>query len=177
MAEPIEGLYFNWLCAKVMNYQPHNAANYHDLMRILYTQEFTWIVRGDHNRADDGKELRIDFLREAGMHPDEEPEWFDQPCSILEMLIAFAKRAEFQTDIPYRKWFWTFLENLEINEYRRITSHHDLRDIEDKLNTFVERRYGGNGRGGLCPLRVPLRNQQEVEIWYQFFDYLTEQGI
>lgn len=177
MSEPIEGEYFNWLCAKVIDYNLRNGPDYYDLMRILYGEEFTWDVHGDHNRADDGRELRIDFLREADMHPDEEPYWFDGPCSILEMLIAFAKRAEFQTDIPYKKWFWTFLENLDIHEYRRINSHRELVDIENKLNTFIGRKYDARGRGGILPLRVPLRNQKEVEIWYQFFDYLEDQGI
>lgn len=179
MTEPVESEYFDWLKELVIDYNPNSDANYYDLFRILYSTEFVWdpvLAHGDHNRADDGKELRIDFLREKNMHSDEDPLWLDGPCSVFEMLIAFAKRAEFQTDMPYREWFWKFLENLDLHEYRRV-SRRDLSKIEEKLETFLERKYGGNGRGGILPMRVPWRNQKEVEIWYQFFDYLQEQGI
>lgn len=173
VAGPIEDVYFNWLCAKVIDQHPHSS-NYHDLMRILYSTEFLWSVHGDHNRAEDGIELRSEFLNELNISPD--PFWYEGQCSVLEMLIAFSRRAEFQTDILYKKWFWTFLENLELNEYRHIQVP-DLRVIEEKLNQFVFRTYRADGRGGILPMRSPERNQREVEIWQQFFAFIEENGI
>lgn len=179
MPERIEDAYFRWLCAKVLDRQAIQTrnSNYHDLLRILYGEEFVVFVHGDHNRADDGKELRIEFLAETGCDPDTEPFWFDQPCSVLEMLIAFSRRAEFQTDIPVRTWFWKFLDNLGLTDFRRINGHGDLDMITDVLHTFIWRTYRPNGQGGMLPMRSPRNDQRKVEIWAQFFEYLNDQGI
>lgn len=59
MGEPIEGEYFNWLCAKI---RKTPAPMYNDLLQILHRTEFVWVVHGDRNRAEDGIELREDFL-------------------------------------------------------------------------------------------------------------------
>lgn len=174
--EPIEGQYFDWLCAKVLDRTTHNP-NYHDLMRILYSEEFTWEVNGDHNRAEEGKDLRVEFLHFAELDSEEEPGWFDGPCSVLEMLIAFSKKAEFQTDLPSKQWFWKFLENLELHEYRRLSDHRDLGKVEEILQKFLQRTYRHDGQGGLFPMRSPRRDQRKEELWHQFFDYLEEQGI
>lgn len=171
MDEPIEVLYFNWLCAKVLI---QGNKNYYDLMQILYSTEFVWIVPGDENREEDGLELRQDFLRETQL--DYDPGWFSEPCSVLEVLIAFAHRASFQTDLPEYDWFWHFLTNLKLNEYRRI-SKRDIPEIEEILYVFIWRTYDAYGDGGLFPLRTPKEDQRKVELWYQFFEYLEDQGL
>lgn len=170
MPEPIEETYFNWLCAKVLSV---NVPIYLELMRILYRTEFVWVIAGDENRAEDGCELRDDFLRESYLRKDQN--WYDQPCSVLEVLIAVAKRASFQTDNPVDYWFWQIVENLGLDEFRQV-SNQDVGIIEDILYNFVWRQYDESGHGGMFPMRWPKRDQREVEIWYQFFDYLEENG-
>lgn len=171
MDEPIEGVYFNWLCAKVL---PVGVQIYSELLRILYKTEFVWVISGDENRAEDGCELRDDFLRESFLQNDRA--WYDSPCSVLEVFIAFAKRANFQTDNPVDYWFWRIIENLGLDEYRQI-SNRDRKVVEDILYDFVWRQYDESGQGGMFPMRWPKRDQRRVEIWYQFFDYLEEQGL
>ena len=171
MDEPIEESYFNWLCAKVLSV---NVPVYGRLMRILYGTEFAWVVTGDHNRADDGRELRDDFLRETYLRKDRA--WYNAPCSVLEVLIALAKRAAFQTEKPVKEWFWIFIANLELDEYRQV-SDSDVPIIEEILDDFVWRQYEFSGHGGIFPLRWPKRDQREVELWYQLFDYLEDQGL
>jgi hypothetical protein len=171
MEEPIEEAYFNWLCAKVL--QPYNL-NHKELLRILYSTEFTWIIPGDRNRAEDGVELREDFLHAAFIRND--PEWRSLPCSVLEMFFSFANRASFQTDIEPQVWFWVFMSNLGLDEYRRVTGS-DRYEIEEILYNFIWRTYSSDGTGGMFPLRNPLRNQKEIEIWFQFCDYLEDQGL
>lgn len=171
MREPIENEYFNWLCAKVLS---TSGNMYVDLMRILHKTPFVWFIPGDKNRADDGNELKTYFLNESGWEND--PEWFSEPCSVLEMLIAFANRASFQTDIPSRDWFWEFMINLQLDECRRVEESSEP-VIEEILNTFVWRTYMPNGRGGIFPMNHPSRDQREVEIWYQFCDYLEDRGL
>jgi hypothetical protein len=173
MGEPIQDEYFGWLCAKAL---PAYSQNYVDLMRILYRTEFVWLISGDRNRVEDGVELRDYFLREAFMKKDPESDWFNEPCSVLEVLIAFAKRAEFQTDIPVRDWFWTFLANLDLDEYRRVSSE-DLPLIEEILYIFIWRTYNASGYGGLFPLDNPEEDQRKVEIWYQFCAWVDEKEL
>lgn len=171
MEEPIEELYFNWLCAKVLDV---NVPIYLDLMRILYKTEFVWKIHADRNRYEDGIELRDDFLRVSRFNND--TCWYAEPCSVLEMLIAFSDRAQFQTDRPARDWFWEFLQNLSLDEYRQV-SMEDRPIIDDILHDFVWRTYDENGHGGMFPMRWPKEDQREVEIWHQFFEYLDEQGL
>lgn len=168
MDEPIEETYFNWLCAKVLSVQ---VPIYWHLMRILHNTEFVWVVSRDRNRAEEGLELREDFLRELYLDPEED--WANEPCSVLEMLIGFAKRAAFQTERTAKSWFWEFMTNLGLDEYRQV-SNADVPIIEDILYTFIWRTYDDNGHGGMFPMRWPKRNQAGVEIWYQFCEYLDE---
>lgn len=170
MTEPLENVYFNWLSAKVL---PDNSNIYGDLLRILHNTEFTWIILGDKNRAQDGLELRDDFLRESWFHIGSE--WDHVGCSIFEMMVAFAKRASFQTDDPVRDWFWEFITNLELGEFRQV-SEQDVIFIDEVLYRFVWRTYDSSGLGGMFPLRWPKRDQRKVEIGYQFFEYLDDQG-
>lgn len=170
MSEPIEEEYLNWLCAKV---RKTRSPMYDDLFVILHKTEFVWTVHGDRNRAEDGCELRLDFLRESGWNNDQA--WFNQPCSVLEILVALAKRACFQTDRPTTEWFWEFISNLYLDDFRRV-SRNDVPLIEEILHNFVWRTYDPSGHGGIFPMRWPKQDQRKVELWYQFFEYLDEKG-
>jgi len=173
MNEPIENEYFNWLFAK--SYDRDNPRMYVDLIKILHSTEFIWVVPGDKHRCDDGIELRTDFFRETRTEPDEA--LMSQPCSVLEVLIAFARRANFQTShMSLRKWFWIFMENLLLDQYRQVTLT-DLPKINDILNRFIWRLYDSHGFGGLFPLSHTIHDQRKVEIWYQFCEYLEERGM
>lgn len=171
MPEPIDHEYFNWLCAKVRKTRAHI---YIDLLRILDTTEFIWVIPEDKNRAEDGIELRLGFLQESGVHYD--GPWMSQPCSVLEMLLAFANRASFQTDIPVRDWFWELMDNLDLGEYRQVSRVDEIH-IREKLHMFIWRTYDPSGYGGLFPMRWPKSDQRKVEIWYQFFEYLEDRGL
>lgn len=171
MREPIENEYFNWLCAKVLDTR---GTMYRELLKLLYSTPFVWSIFGDKNRAEDGLELRLDFLREAQWEPD--PLWLEQECSVLEVFIAFSNRAAFQTDIPAKDWFWEFMTNLELNEFRWMTRGQS-RNVENTLNIFMSRNYDPNGQGGMFPMRWPNHDQREVEIWYQFNEYLDDRGL
>jgi hypothetical protein len=171
MREPIEHEYFNWLCAKVL--EPRSSV-YYDLLIMLHKTEFVWVIPADRHRAEDGLELRIDFLREIDNETNEY--WLNEPCSMLEFLISFAKRAEFQTEYSLKKWFWIFIENLKLNEFTRISSK-DISEIEEILDRFIWRDFDAQGNGGLFPLITPQKNQRDTEVWYQFFEYIDEQQI
>lgn len=174
MNEPFEEVYFKWLCAKVIDVR--NTApsmTYWKLFAKLHSTEFVWLHDMDSNRAAWGKELRKEFLIVSDA-PDN-PDWVTfLGCSVFEMLIALAKDLDFQTSESYQEWFWELLTNLRLNECHD-GSNFDPRYVDDILHTFIWRTYPDNGDGGLFPLRNPVRNQRDVEIWYQFFDYLRDQ--
>lgn len=172
MGEPIEKEYFNWLCAKVLN---STSGMYVELFKVLYNTQFTWFVSGDRNRAEDGNELKLYFLNETGWERDNNS-FINQPCSVLEMMVAFAGRAAFQTDISESKWMGIFLANLGLEQYRRLQPA-DIPVVEDILNTFIWRTYDPSGHGGMFPMRRPRQDQRKVEIWYQFFAWLEDQEL
>lgn len=89
--------YFNWLCDKVSG-----GENYYFLLKRLFKREFYSIVPNDDNRALDGLELRHQYNDETnnldwatnivdGKISDAN---IDGPCTILEMMIALARRCE-----------------------------------------------------------------------------------
>lgn len=175
MEEPFEGLYFNWLCAKVID--PRNkrpSTTYWKLLSQLHRTEFVPLLSMDENRAAYGKELRKEFLIAASA-PDN-PDWREVlGCSIFELLIAIARDLQFQIDEPVPEAFWELLTNLRLNDFHD-ASGFDLTYVDGVLEVFNARTYLPDGYGGLFPLRQPHRDQREVEIWYQMFDYLTDQG-
>lgn len=175
MSEPLENLYFNWLCAKVHNVRnPTPSLSFDTLFRTLHNTEFVWLLPGDDNRAEDGKELRREFLL-VGHIPDQF-EWRTlMPTSVFEMLIAFTRRAEFNSNTSATDWFWEFLRNLGLSEVNDALGV-DPEEINDTLQHFMWRRYRYNGDGGLFPLNDPPRDQTQIEIWEQFCDYLVDQN-
>lgn len=175
MDEPIEETYFNWLYSKVASVEvPTPSLTFYSLLSTLHSVEFVWLISGDDNRAEDGLDLRTEFLRVAQLEQD--PAWSSIGCSVLEMFIALSRRAEFETDVSARDWFWIFLTNLGL-------AH--LNDAQDGvgeptaivLDRFIWRTYRRDGLGGLFPLQRATKDQRKVEIWYQFFAYLDDQEI
>ncbi len=172
MNGPTEEVYFSWLCAQVLD--PLNRYQHVGLLETLHNTEFVWLVPGDKNRADDGLELRLAFMTTTRLEPD--ASWETTGCSVFEMLIALAQRAEFQTDIPVRDWFWIFMKNLNLDQYRAI-SNTAIPEVIERLQTFVWRTYAPDGRGGLFPLQYTQRDETQVELWFQFCEFVEEQKI
>ena len=173
--EPIEEVYFNWLYNKVaflMN--PTPSLTFYKLLRDFHNIEFLWTIAQDSNRAQDGLDIRKEFFRESFL--DKNVYWQNIGCSVLEMLIALSRRAEFNTDTSARDWFWIFIENLGLSECND-ASDEVTEKASEIIDAFIWRKYSGNGVGGLFPLRHPQQNQRKLEIWYQFHSYLNENDI
>lgn len=175
MPEPLEQQYFKWLCAKVL--EKPDGPDYYDLLAILHRTEFIPLLPGDFNRAEEGLDVRGEFLQLAHFHHDDNVDWSHIGCSILEMFIGFAKRAEWQTSSPIRQWFWTIMTNLKLEGLRRITPPDDVKYVEDILYNLVWRLYEDTGDGGMFPMRQSEYDQRTVEIWYQFSEYVIENAI
>lgn len=166
MREDLEALYFDWLCTKVLD---HSNSAYLRLLTMLHKEEFVWLVGMDENRAEDGRDLRRDFFRESGIERDSE--WGNVSCSILEMLIALARRAEFQTDDSVKWWFWRIIENIGLND-----PFIPEVPFGDAIHTLMWRLYDYDGmHGGMFPLiKHDFGDQRKVEIWYQLCHYIED---
>jgi len=176
MNEPIEEVYFNWLYSKVARVDvPTPSLTYYTLIRALHSVEFVWVVQGDENRAADGLDIRHEFLAQA--HLPQDSHWLGIPCSVFEMMLALARRAEFQTDITAKEWFWIFVVNLFGHDDLSDAAHPNVKSINDILDQFLWRTYLHDGRGGMFPLSRTNYDQRKVEIWYQFNEYLVDNEI
>ena len=143
-------------------------------MRQLYVKEFVWLIPNDDNRAEDGKELRYEFINEHGIDEVDQA-WLDLGCSVLEMMIALARRAAFESDDEVVEWFWRFIFNLGLTQHTDIAyTSKTEREVDNVLDTVIFRTYDADGLGGLFPLTHPRQDQRKVELWYQLAAYLSE---
>lgn len=172
MNEPLEGMYFNWLYSQVSDPTARPLTQrYTKLLDIFYHTEFVPLVLGDDSRVEDGQDLRAEFLRERGL--TEVGKLPSEGCSVLEMLIAFSRRAAFITDHGPQQWFWVMLHNLGLEGVSDATSPSP-QAIQNVLDTFLSRTYTSKGFGGLFPMHHTQNDQRGIEIWYQFHEYLLE---
>lgn len=178
----IEQDYFHWLCEMVRIETEDRS--YWLLAKDLHRRAFYPLVDHDENRASDGLELREEYLREVNY-----PKYYsiEGDCSVLEMIIALARRIAFETSDPYDLdieddmdrtcyWFWEMMRNLGLDIYddENYVENSGYERVEVILSRFLDRDYKRNGDGGLFPLDGGSEDQRDVEIWYQMNAYLME---
>lgn len=177
MSAALDERYFDWLYGQVCSVKTRSPAkSYRDLLHILFTKEFVWLVPNDDNRVEDGKDLRYEFFEAEGIEPTKrDSHWLNLGCSMLEFLIALSRRAEFESDQDAKTWFWELLQNLDLHEMNdRVEIDQDY--VEEILDRVIWRTYDYNGDGGLFPLLYPEEDQRKVELWYQLSAYILERS-
>jgi hypothetical protein len=172
---PLDEAYFVWLYSQVGSVKLKNRAkSYWKLLRLLHQREFTWSnVEMDANRAQEGKDLRLQFFRETGIESDDSG-WMDLPCSFLELLVALAWAVAFEGGGTQQDRFWELINNLGLTECTDAYPPEE-RILDRILDKVIDRSYGPSGVGGLFPLSNPTQDQRDVELWYQANAYLLEQ--
>lgn len=175
MEEPIEEMYFNWLCNRVLE---RTTGQFVPLLRVFHQYEFTWTsdVVADRHRAAEGLEIRNEFLRGIGLPGP--PDWHQTGCSVLEMLVGLCDRCSFQTGHTAQEWLIEIIQNLGLDSCGWDLDERDVSHIHDALDRMVRRQYNRDGRGGsMFPLSLAREDQRRVEIWYQFNAYVSEQQL
>lgn len=177
--------YFQWLCevANVVG----NSTPYWLLAGYLHSKEFkTGKITNDENRIMDGISLREEYIRTGGVigkAPLEDIyDSIDGPCSMLEFLVALARRIEFQLGDPDEGvdrtpvYFWEMCDNLGLTEYSDgfFVELDGKNSCDEIIQTLIKRSYQPNGYGGLFPLDNPPKDQRRVEIWSQMNSYIAE---
>lgn len=169
---PLDELYLSWLYKRVADSEVANSSQtFWHLLQRLYKKEYVWLIPNDDNRVEDGRFLREEFIEDLGLY-DVDSEWMNLGCSMLEMMIALSRRLSFQGGGEPRDWFWRLIDNLGL--YITDNQRFSRSKVEEVLDRQIWRTYKSNGAGGLFPLKHPLRDQRDVEIWTQLNEYLLE---
>lgn len=172
--------YFDWVCGLIAD--ERKKLQYSRLLSYLFERDFYEIIPMDANRAEDGMNLRYDFANDLHLNHAEACSILDiRPCSILEMMVALARRCEVHIMADYNlgdrtgKWFWDMIDSLGLSGMTN--EQFDMYFVNGILYSFMEREYLPNGKGGLFTLKNPDQDMRNVEIWYQMCLYLRERQV
>ena len=169
--------YFEWLYEGMCGNRYSKNISYRKLLEHLHNTNFRYTISNDKNRASDGIDLRYSFALSQGC--EDEPElitdYLKGPCSVFEMMVALAQRCESVMDDPKigdrtGQWFWGMINNLGLGGMN--DNRYDEQYVNDVIDTFLDRDYKSNGKGGLFTIRNCEYDLREVEIWYQLCWYL-----
>ena len=112
--------------------------SYRRLMVFLYHTEFEYNIPMDGNRCADGISLRYRFGYEHGIGDPVIASCLDNnPCSVLEMMVALALRCEEhimlipENGLMSGRWFWSMITNLGLDEM------YDSNYDENMVNSVI----------------------------------------
>ena len=171
---PMDEKYFEWLYRQV---RPEGEARvpYMTVAALAHRVEFDYSVPNDGNRASEGKDLRYEFLESSEVSLGPDREWLRLDASLLEVIVALARRCDFAVDLGADGWFDIFMKNLDLWRYNDAlwvkSNESKVQRILEKVNN---RTYSARGKGGLFPLKTTAHDQREVELWYQMSEYMAE---
>lgn len=163
--------YKRWLFDIVCKDLFSRNISYNRLLSYLSHREFTIIIPNDINRAEDGVDLRLRYQSATGEHVNR-----DEPCSVLEMMIALSIRCEESImDNPAygdrtAQWFWSMIKTLGL--YSMTDDRFDIEYVSLIVDRFLNRDYSPNGEGGLFKINNCKYDLRKIEIWYQLCWYL-----
>ena len=176
--------YFAWLTSQI-GIHKNNKNTYDDLFAKMHDVEFIWTVPNDDNRVADGIEVRKEFL-DSIIHRVDRVKvletFFERGVSVLEVLIALSRRAEFIGSGAFPGsddklfWTWHLIENLGLHSFHDPLTNRNSEKVDEILDALVWRTYERDGRGGFFPLKNPKENQLEKEIWDQMNAYIIEKS-
>ena len=179
--------YYDWLL-DIIKPSEQKPLVYDDVLYALFSTEFYSVVKNDSNRAGDGLRLRDEYVYENHL-PNSYLDDLDRnlgPCSVLEMMIALAKRVEdeFMYDPKKgnrtKKWFWIMVNNLNLAHLAHPWptlgpllegKSGPKKEFLDIVENFLERRYEKNGEGSIFRINKGNFDMRKAEIWYQMCWY------
>lgn len=172
----IKNEYLEWLYDLVCDDTYSNHVLYHKLFNTLLNRKFIWFIPRDENRAIDGLELRDTF---QNLYPEIPCMPNASGCSVLEVLIALAKRCEnsIASDDEFGdrtgQWFWEMIVNMGLGKYD--DGQYDDEEVNYIIDLFLNRNYDDHSLIG-CAFNVqyPKAPMNQTELWYQMCWHLSE---
>lgn len=174
--DQIKNQYFEWIYSLMCHDRFSPNISYRKLFMTLHSTEFVYSIPMDYNREQDGLSLRWRFALDHSDIPDADL-YLDDPCSVLEMMVALALRCEetIMDDPLYgdrsQQWFWDMIRNLGL--FSMYDRNYDKHYVVQCIDRFLTRTYSPDGRGGLFTIRNCKEDLRKVEIWYQLNWYLN----
>ena len=174
--EKIVKSYFDWMCNLVCDNE--QKKKYSELLYFLSSVEFTYTIFMDKNRFQDGITLRYRYAYDLGLDTEEVHRVLDEPCSVLEMMVALALKCEenlmTSTDHDNRTgtWFWSMINSLGLMDMT--DEFFDIDECENIISRFLERDYDRTGSGGLFTVKGREQDMRDVEIWLQMNWYISQ---
>lgn len=168
--------YFEWIFDIVCRDRYAEDNSYRNLLSYLHSVDFSYIISRDQDRYTDGVDLRRKFTLEMGY--GDTAYRITGPCSVLEMMVALAIRCEetIMDDVTYGdrtgQWFWSMIVSLGLGSMSN--RRFDVDYVEEVIDTFLNRDYEPDGRGGLFTIRDCDDDLRRVDIWGQMCWYLDE---
>lgn len=111
--------YFEWLYKNACRGKVHDGVSYRKLFMLMHDTQFDFYIPSDSNRANDGTDLRYRFANRYGYNNI--MRIIDEPCSLLEMMLALAMRCEdtIMNNPVYgdrtTQWFWGMMKSLGLS--------------------------------------------------------------
>ncbi len=166
--------YFEWMFDMVCGDRFAKEVSYRKLLTYLHETEFVSLFPRDENRAEEGMALRFRFAILYGYEDD--LHYLDNPCSMLEMILALAIHCEdIVEDVSYgdrtSQWFWNMITSLGLGAM--YDARFDEQYTEEIVARFLNREYEPNGKGGLFTIKKFDRDMREMEIWHQLVAYIN----
>lgn len=175
--DELENRYFEWLYQIVCGDNIYSRLSYRKLLMFLHRIQFTYSIKRDENRAQDGICFRYRFGCEKGYSDEIISKYLDnRRCSVLEMMVALANRGEeeIMDDYDYGnrtgQWFWGMIVSLGLGTMNDDEFNENY--AYSVIRKFLDREYEPNGRGGLFTIENCKYDMRTVEIWAQFMWYL-----
>lgn len=168
----IKAEYFEWLYTSV------GCKEHKRLLHWLFRTPFRAVHKMDKNRISDGLKLREEFIENTNWSIDDMLHAFKsfKSCSILELMIALAKRIESDMSDPdYGDrtviWFWEMIKSLGL--YEMTDENYDQSYTQVTVDTFLKKEYGADGKGSLFTIKNPDIDVRTLDIWYQMSLYIN----
>lgn len=177
---PLETDYLYWLYRIVRATPGDSFEEYQKLLYRLQQTPYTPLNPFDANRAEDGIELRKYFeqygdeffrIPSAEFHTNAHEfydRYSDAPCSMLEMMIALARKID-ETMLPKFRcnrtfiWFWMMIEALELAEFTDWM--FDEYDTDSPVDRILQLFNGGFFSGTLPAARI-FDIHDDTYQWY-----------
>ena len=161
--------YYIWLLDKV-NFDKHQDMS--KLLQYLHNKEYTWDIWTDEDRAEDGFALRRLFEKETD-YLDYSP--LEKPCSVLEMLVAFADRIDKDVmdeeyGLPY--WFWIMIENLGLIECT--DEVFEAKKVNSVLDNWLNGLTKNDFKSGIFTVKSGKKSEDSTDEWFRMQKWIAE---
>lgn len=174
--------YLDWVSSQVLSRYEKNK--YSKLLHFLSETPFCYVIQGDRNRVKDAIFMRRTWADENNVIFDvPDNEIYNGSCSVLEMLVSFAKRIDkewtgVESDDHPEQIFAIFMTNLELDVYS--DDRYNPNIVEDIVYKWMYGKIKRNGEGGLFPLydkKSRHIDQRNKEMWLQMMPWINENFV